>query len=97
MNKRICDLFDELAAQGPSEELLKKVKEYMIKQYNDNQKENNYWLQNLLDYYFLNIDKTVGYVEAVNGLTTQDIRQFAADFLKQGNKATIILTAEEEK
>ena len=97
LNKRICDLFDELAAQGPSEELLKKVKEYMIKQYNDNQKENNYWLQNLLDYYFLNIDKTVGYVEAVNGLTTQDIRQFAADFLKQGNKATIILTAEEEK
>ena len=38
---------------------------------------------------------TQGFLDIVNSLTVKDVQQFANDLIKQGNKATLILTAEE--
>jgi zinc protease len=67
----------------------------MQKQYTDNQKENSYWLGNLSEYFDSGVDFTQGFLDIVNSLTAKDVQQFANDLLKQGNKATLILTSQE--
>lgn len=95
LNGIINSLMEKLVAEGPSEEHLQKVKEYMLKQHKDNQKENGYWLNNLENYFNTGIDMTDGYEALVNSITTKDVQQFAADLLKQGNKVTVVMTVPE--
>lgn len=81
-----------VAAEGPSAEQMQKIKEYMLKQYKDSQKENSYWLSNLEEYFYNGIDQTQGYEELVNSITAQDVQQFAAGLVNQGNKITVVMT-----
>ncbi len=92
LNKVIDAQLEKIASEGPTEEQIQKVKEYMLKQYNDNQKENGYWLTNLLKYFNTGIDQNSGYDKLVESITAKEIQQFAADILKQGNKTTVIMT-----
>ena len=85
-----------MAAEGPSEENLAKIKEYMLKTFKDDQKENGYWLNNLVEYYSNGIDNTKDYEAIVSGITVKDVQEFANSLFKQGNKATIIMTVPEE-
>ena len=96
LNKRIDELFAEVVAQGPKEEMLKKAQEYLVKKYNDNQKENSYWMGLLQDLQQDGIDMHQGYLDVVNSLTVKDIQEHASSLVKQGNKATVILTAAEK-
>jgi zinc protease len=95
LNALIDKIVADVAQNGPSEAHLQKVKEYMQKQYTDNQKENSYWMSSLDEYFDSGIDVTKGFLDIVNSLTVKDVQQFANDLVKQGNKATLILTAEE--
>lgn len=97
LNKVVDAQLEKLAAEGPTEEQIQKVKEYMLKKYTDNQKENGYWMGNLMEYFHTGVDKNAGYDTLVSGITAQDIRQFAADLLKQGNKTTVIMTVPTEE
>ena len=96
LNGIIDKLVAQMAAEGPSEENLAKIKEYMLKTFKDNQKENSYWLNALLEYNHYGIDRTKDYEAIVNGITVKDIQQFANSLFKQGNKASIIMTVPEE-
>lgn len=86
----------KMASEGPTEEHLQKIKEYMLKQYKDNQKENGYWLNNLDEYFYTGVDYTQGYEEAVNSITVKDVQKFAADLVNQGNKITVVMTVPEK-
>lgn len=88
----VVDELKKFAEEGPSEEHMKKVKEYMLKKYADNQKENNYWLNNLNDYFYNGMDMTKDYTDIVNSITAKDVQKFAADFLKQGNEIEVTMT-----
>ena len=95
LNGIIDKLVAQMAAEGPSEENLAKIKEYMLKTFKDNQKENSYWLNNLVEYYSNGIDNTKDYEAIVSGITVKDVQKFANSLFKQGNKATIIMTVPE--
>lgn len=86
----------KMASEGPTEEHLQKIKEYMLKKYKDNQKENGYWLNNLDEYFYTGVDYTQGYEEAVNSITVKDVQKFAADLVNQGNKITVVMTVPEK-
>lgn len=86
----------KMASEGPTEEHLQKIKEYMLKKYKDNQKENGYWLNNLDEYFYTGVDYTQGYEEAVNSITVKDVQKFAADLVNQGNKITVVMTMPEK-
>lgn len=86
----------KMASEGPTEEHLQKIKEYMLKKYKDNQKENGYWLNNLDEYFYTGVDYTQGYEEAVNNITVKDVQKFAADLVNQGNKITVVMTVPEK-
>ncbi|MBQ9676279.1 MAG: insulinase family protein [Bacteroidaceae bacterium] len=92
LNTLIDELVKKMAAEGPSSEQMQKVRDYMVKQYNDNQKENSYWISSLDEYYFTGIDFNADYLNIVNSVTAADVKAFATDLIQQGNKVTVVLT-----
>lgn len=88
----VVDELKKLAAEGPSDVHLQKVKEYILKKYADNQKENGYWMNNLNDYFYYGMDMTEGYTDIVNSITAKDIQKFVSDLLKQGNEIEVTMT-----
>ena len=83
-----------IAADGPEADDLQKVKEYMLKRHAQNQKENAYWAARLYDYYWEGYDGDTGYEDTVTAVTVADLRQFASDFISQGNSIEVCMTAE---
>ena len=91
LNKIVLDELDNIVANGPRESDFSKVKEYMNKSYNENLKENGYWLNIIDNKYFYGEDMHTKYLETLNGITRADIQSYVGDFLKQGNLKTIIM------
>lgn len=92
LNTLIDELVKKMAAEGPSSEQMQKVRDYMVKQYNDNQKENSYWISSLDEYYYTGIDFNADYLNIVNSVTAADVKAFATNLIQQGNKVTVVLT-----
>ena len=56
-------------------------------------KENGYWLNQLIEYYFSNIDMNTNYEKLVNEITVEDVKNFTKTLLDQGNIIEITMTA----
>ncbi|WP_298651382.1 M16 family metallopeptidase [uncultured Proteiniphilum sp.] len=91
LNRIILDVLGEIASNGPRETDFTKVKEYMNKSYNENLKENNYWMNILDNKYFYGEDNHTQYLETVNAVTPGDIQNFARDLLDQDNLKTVVM------
>jgi MreB/Mrl family cell shape determining protein len=91
LNKIVLDELENIATNGPRESDFSKVKEYMNKSYNENLKENRYWLNILDNKYFYGEDMHTKYLDTLNSITRTDIQNFVANFLKQGNVKTIVM------
>jgi zinc protease len=95
LNTLIDELVQKMATEGPSPEQMQKVRDYMVKAYNDNQKENSYWISTLDEYYYTGTDFDADYLNIVNSVTVNDVKAFTNDLIKQGNKVTVVLTVPE--
>jgi zinc protease len=95
LNALIDQLVMKMAAEGPTPEQLQKIREYMVKNYNDNLKENSYWMGALDEYYYTGTDFNTDYLNVVNSITVDDVKAFANDLIKQGNKVTVVMTVPE--
>ena len=80
--------------EGPSEEMVQKIKEYMLKQHTDDMKKNEYALFNTWQYYVHGIDREVDYVKNVNEISVESLRQFTEQLLGQGNRVEVSMTAQ---
>ena len=89
INKGISDFI----AQGPKAEDLNKVKEYMMKTYQQNQKENSYWMGILNTMLWEGVDMNKGYENTVNGISIEDLKKFAKDFFGQKNMIEVSMSA----
>ena len=85
----------DLAKNGPSEENLNKVKEYMLKKHAEDLKENRYWLNIIDEYVLTGVDLMQNYDQIVNGITAKDIQQFANQLLQQKNKVEVTMISPE--
>ena len=92
----VTEQLQKMAKEGPSEEHMQKIKEYMLKNYKDAQKENSYWLSNLNAYFYTGIDSTKGYEELINNMTAKDVKEFLDKLLKQKNEIQVTMTVPEE-
>lgn len=88
---------EELAKNGPSEENLNKAKEYMLKKYQENIKENGYWLGIINEYLFTGTNIDENYINIVQSITAEDIKQFVYSLLSQGNKAEVTMISPEKE
>ena len=93
MSKLIDKGIEDFIANGPKAEELAKVKEYMLKTYEANQKENGYWLGLLHGYLWEGLDSRTGYTDLVNGITGADLQQFAKAFVSQKNRIEVSMTS----
>ncbi len=87
---------DNFAKNGPSQENLNKVKEYMLKKHAENLKENRYWLNMIDEYVFTGVDMMKDYEQIVNSITTKDIQNFASSLFTQKNKIEVSMISPEE-
>jgi zinc protease len=70
---------------------LQKVKEYLLKSYGDQQKQNGYWAGRIDIWRKWGLDFHTDYEKVVNAQTPESISAFVAEVLKAGNRAEIIM------
>lgn len=97
LNKMALDLLTDLTVNGPREKDFSKVKEYMLKSFEESTKENGYWLNIINTKYFYGEDNYSKYLETVNSITPNEIRDFGKKLLEQGNLKTVIMVPDEVK
>ena len=97
MEQIVMSELQKVAEKGPSPEHLAKVKEFLLKKHLENVKENGYWLNQLNEYYFCNIDFNTNYDKLVNEITVEDVKNFTKALLDQGNIIEVTMTAKETK
>lgn len=88
--------FQSLAANGPEQSYLDKVKQQWKERYKTSVKENNTWLTQLMQYKLEGGDpkRFLEYEKYVDQLTTKDIQQAAKLILAGPNKFTAVLMPE---
>ena len=91
LNKLVKGELRAMAEHGPRAEDFSKVKEYMLKAYNENIRENKYWLNQLIDKYFYDWDRHTHYLDALNAIKPEDIQTFVRDLLAQENEKTVVM------
>ena len=85
---------EDIAANGISAEYMTKILENMNKVYKENQISNGYWSGLLKSYYGQGIEKYDGYVELLNSLTSDDIKEFTAEMLKNARYIECVMNPE---
>lgn len=89
------DLLYKYAVEGPRQADLDKVRDYMLKKYTENQKENSYWSNLMLNYALDGNDNYKDYEKILRSITVDDLKKFAQKLLKQGNKIEVSMVGVE--
>jgi len=98
MQERLLQLLhqeiDTILANGPLEEDLQKVKQNMRSHFNENQRENRWWLNAIISYYKDNEDLRSDYLRIVDSIDGEAIRQKLMELTKQGNVIEVVMMPE---
>jgi zinc protease len=86
MMKFINEATQKIAADD-----LDPVKETMLKQADDANRENGHWMDVLTEWTAEGVDLQTGYADAVKALTPAKVQKFIADFLAAGNHASVVM------
>ena len=82
-------------AKSVDTEKLNKVKEYMLKNIDDQAKTNNFWIRTIGRLRDYGVDVYTDYKKTVEAQTPQTVAAFMQEFLKPGNRAEVIMLPEE--
>lgn len=88
---------DDFMDKGPDEGNLNKVKEYMLKTYRQNQKENGYWVEMLREYYWEDLDMDTDYEQTLESISVDDLKGFAKAFFGQDNRIEVSMSSATDK
>ena len=80
---------DDICDNGPAEENLQKIKEYLHRSHQENLKKNAFWMQSMQSLARDGQDYVTGYDEAVDAISGEDIRMFANQLLRGGNRLVV--------
>jgi zinc protease len=84
-------------AKTVDESMLTKVKEYLLKTYDNAVKDNDYWLGVLNQYRKFGLDSHTGYKALVNKQTPATIEAFMKELLKNSNTISVVMLPEQKK
>ncbi|MCX8055895.1 MAG: hypothetical protein N3A67_09565, partial [Ignavibacteria bacterium] len=90
------DVIDEVQTKDVSDENFTKVKEILKREFETNQKENSFWLNYIYnsDYNKLDVARLAKYVENVDKLTKNDIKEAAKQYLMKDKVMQFVLNPE---
>jgi zinc protease len=92
--KIMLDEVNNMASSVDTEKL-NKVKEYMLKNVDDQAKTNNYWIRQIGRLRDYGVDTHTDFKQVVQAQTPETIASFMKEFLKPGNRAEVIMLPEE--
>ncbi|MGE0078803.1 MAG: M16 family metallopeptidase [Bacteroidales bacterium] len=87
---------EKIKTNGPLEDDLNKAKEYMLKQYDQDQRENKYWSRVIREKYETGIDRNTTYLDVVKAVNGDKIKEFANKMFNQGNIVEVVMQPEEQ-
>ena len=90
----VQEVFEDMAVNGPAEESISKAKEYMLKTFAQNQRENGYWMSRIAGILQRDYDSSENYEAVISGITKADIQEMANVILKNGNRVRIVMEPE---
>ncbi|MBR4516717.1 MAG: insulinase family protein, partial [Bacteroidaceae bacterium] len=89
MTSVVSDGIKKMMEQGPSEENLGKIKEYMLRSHQEDLKNNGYWMNSLISKTRYAQECVEGYEDCVQGVTVEDIKQVAQQIFGSGNRLVV--------
>ena len=89
MTQVVYDGVDKICNEGPSEDYIQKIKEYMIRSHSENLKKNGYWMSQLVQRTRYGRDYVNGYEEMVQSITAADLKELAQKIFKSGNRLVV--------
>jgi len=89
---------DKLMEKGPDREYLDKAVNNILKNREESQQHNSYWMSALYTYYMsgINYDDPANYEDILKGFTAEDIRKAAVAFFKDADVVDIVFKSEED-
>ena len=85
---------EKIAAEGPLAEDMSKTREFLVKDYTKQIKNNSYWTNAINEYYKHNVDVVNGYEAAVESVTSEDVQALAKKILADGNLIKVVMRPE---
>ena len=82
------------AEQGPKSEDVEKIRQYMLKEWQNQLENNNNWVSWLDQYNYRGIDYVGEYEAAVKAITVADIQALAKKILADGNMCYVVMRPE---
>lgn len=80
-----------IAEKGPDDADFQKVKEYMLKKFQEDEKTNGYWLSILGTNFFYGEDNHSNYLSTVSALSKDDIKTLTKELISQNNFIEVIM------
>ena len=77
---------------GISAEQLDKVKKYLLKVHDEDVADNSYWMAMMSNWVKHGLDFNAAYVDTLNSITAEDVRDFAARHICSGRVLTLTMT-----
>ena len=97
LNQRVREIVKQFVAEGPSKENLEKGKEFFLKNYKENLRENKYWATTFKNYLDTNLDFATDFEQTIQSITADDARRAVEQLMTQNNHAEIIMEGIENK
>lgn len=88
---------EKIRNQGPLADDLNKTKEFMLKEYEQNQRENGYWVNVIRSKYEDNLDFDTNYANLVKSVDDEAVKNFANKLFGQGNVVEVVMTSESQQ
>jgi zinc protease len=82
------------ASEKISDTDLNTVREILLKQAEDNNRENSHWMNVLTEWTAEGVDLQTNYVETVKAVTNQKVQNFIKQMINAGNHASIVMMPE---
>ncbi len=89
MMQVVYDGVEKICAEGPSEDYLKKIQEYMVRSHAENLKDNAYWMNALYMKTRYKYEMVENYEQVVQSITTEDLKKLARKVFQSGNRLTV--------
>ena len=89
MMQIVEDGVQKMCNEGPSLDMMQKIREYMLRSHAENLKKNSYWLSTLYQKTRVGLDLLTGYEKTVSGVTADDVRKLAKRVFRSGNRTIV--------
>lgn len=94
LSEIVVDEIRAIAANGPKEQDVEKIRSFMLKQWKNSLQFNRQWTQIIRAYYSRGIDMVSEYETTVSGITCDDIKTLAQKIISDNNMVYVIMRPE---